>query len=130
METSDRASCRDLDQSCDRWTGIGGPDGNPSAAGVTDPVLSALIGNDDLFSALDLSSALAPTGTTSTQHYGPYPSSSGDSGTCGPDWATDTFDRHFTVRSNGDGTFTVVEQFKNGSFITNAGPTPVPVIRT
>jgi len=34
------------------------------------------------------------------------------------------FDRHFTVRSNGDGTFTVVEQFKNGSFVTTAGASP------
>jgi hypothetical protein len=101
-----------------------GPDSTTSATGVTDPVLSALIGNDDVFSTLDLSSALDPTGTTSTQHYGPYPSSSGDSGTCGPDWATDTFDRHFTVRSNGGGTFTVVEQFKNGSFVTMDGMSP------
>jgi hypothetical protein len=101
-----------------------GPDGNPPAAGVTDPVLSALIGSDDLFSTLDLSGLLDPAGTTPTQHYGPYSSTSGDSGTCGPDWATDTFDRHFTVRSNGDGSFTVVEQFKDGSFLTMAGPSP------
>jgi hypothetical protein len=101
-----------------------GPDGNTSAAGVTDPVLSALIGNDDVFSTLDLSSVLNPAGATPTQHYGAYPSSSPDSGTCGNNWAEDAFDRHFTVRSNGDGTFTVVEQFKNGSFVTSMGPSP------
>src|ERR1700747_389883 len=90
-----------------------GPDGNTSAAGVTSPALLALITNDDLFSTIDLSTVLDPTGATPTQHYGPYASGSGDSGTCGPDWATDMFDRDFTVRSNGDGTYTVVEQFKN-----------------
>jgi len=101
-----------------------GPDGNTSAAGATSPALLALIGSDDLFSTMDLSTVLNPLGTTPTQHYGPYASGSGDSGTCGPDWAVDTFDRHFTARSNGDGTYTVVEQFKNGSFVTNGGASP------
>jgi hypothetical protein len=101
-----------------------GPDGNTSPAGATSPALLALIGNDDLFSTMDLSTVLNPTGATPTQHYGPYASGSTDSGTCGNDWATDTFDRHFTVRSNGDGTYTVVEQFKNGSFVTMAGLSP------
>jgi hypothetical protein len=100
------------------------PDGNTSATGITNPVIEALIGNDNLFSTLDLTSVLNPTGTTPTQHYGPYPSSSGDSSTCGPDWATDSYNRHFTVRSNGDGTFTVVEQFKDGSFVTMGGTSP------
>jgi hypothetical protein len=100
------------------------PDGATGAAGVTSPSLLALIGNDDLFSVMNLSTLLDPLGATPTQHYGPYASGSPDSGTCGNDWAEDTFDRDFTVRSNGDGTFTVVEQFKNGSFVTNAGPSP------
>ncbi len=77
---------------------------------------------DDTFALVDLASALpAPN---NTQHYGPYTSSSPDSGTCGNDWAEDTFDRHFTVHNNGDGTFTVVEQFKRGSFVTNSGFSP------
>jgi hypothetical protein len=100
------------------------PDGNHSAAGVTDPALSALITNDDLFSVMDLTAPLATAGSNRTQHYGPYPSDSPDSGTCGNDWAEDKFDRHFTVRPNADGTFTVVQQFKRGSFETNAGPSP------
>ena len=103
------------------------PDGSTSAVRATSPTLLALIGNDDVFSTADLSLLLAPatpTGSNGTQHYGPYTTASPDSGTCGNDWATDTFDRHFTVRSNGDGTNTVVEQFKNGSFVTNAGPSP------
>ena len=62
-----------------------------------------------------------------TQHYGPFASSSPDSGTCPNNlWATDTFDRHFTVDTlpNADGTYTIQEQFKNGSFVTNAGMSP------
>lgn len=100
------------------------PDGTTSPAGTTDPSLLALIGDDDLFSTIDLTSVLDPTGLTPTQHYGPYASGSPDSGTCGNAWAEDTFDREFTVRSNGDGTYTVVEQFKNGSFVTKGGPSP------
>jgi hypothetical protein len=101
-----------------------GPDGTTSASGGTSPTLLALIGNNDLFSTIDLSSVLNRTGTTPTQHYGPYASGSTDSGTCGPDWANDTFNRDFTVRSNGDGTYSVVEQFKNGSFVTMSGASP------
>ena len=100
------------------------PDGASGAAGVTAPSLLALIGNDDLFSVMNLSPVLSPLGAKPTQHYGSYPSSSPDSGTCGNDWAEDSFDRDFTVRSNGDGTYSVVEQFKNGSFVTNGGPSP------
>ena len=101
-----------------------GPDGATSSTGVTSPVLLALIPNDDLFSTMDLSTVLDPTGMTPTQHYGPFASGSPDSGTCGNDWATDTFNRDFTVRSDGNGTNTVVEQFKQGSFVTNTGDSP------
>jgi hypothetical protein len=100
------------------------PDGTTSPAGTTSPTLLALIGNDDLFSVVNLAPVLNPTGATPTQHYGPYASGSPDSGSCGNNWAEDTYDRYFTVRSNGDGTYTVVEQFKNGSFTTNSGPSP------
>jgi len=77
-----------------------------------------------VFSTANLTILLDPPGSNATQHYGPYPSDSPDSGTCGNDWAQDTFDRHFTVKSNHDGTFTVIEQFKDGSFTTLAGPSP------
>jgi len=56
--------------------------------------------------------------------YGPYNGTSPDSGTCGPDWATDTFKRVFTVEENKDGTFTLREDFKHGTFVTVAGPSP------
>src|SRR2546427_949632 len=81
------------------------------------------ITDDDLFSVADLTTLLDPGGT-STKHYGPYTSTSDDSGTCGNDWATDTFNRHFTVFSNPDGTFTVVEHIKDGTFITPASDSP------
>jgi hypothetical protein len=96
------------------------PDSNNSTSGLTDPALLALITDDDLFSTADLAVILNPAGTNGTKHYGPFPSTSPDSGTCGNDWATDTFDRHFTVRPDGD----VVQQFKQGSFVANEGPSP------
>ncbi|HEX2646580.1 MAG TPA: hypothetical protein VHO95_05090 [Candidatus Dormibacteraeota bacterium] len=61
---------------------------------------------------------------TATQQYGPFASGSTDSGTCGNDWANDTFNRHFTVLENPDGTFTVVEEFKDGTFTTPASDSP------
>ncbi len=92
---------------------------------VTDSSLITLINTtgDDVFATTDLTTLLDPTGN-GTQHYGPYGSMSTDSGTCGNDWANDTFDRHFTVRKNPDSTFLVVEQFKDGSFVTPASDSP------
>lgn len=55
--------------------------------------------------------------------FGPYDSGSTDSGTCGNDWAVDTFQRVFTVsRQSPDGTYQVREDFRHGSFVTLAGP--------
>ena len=61
-----------------------------------------------------------------TVHFGPIDSSSPDSGTCGNDWANDTFKRHFDASTtpNHDGTYTVTESFIAGRFVTNAGPSP------
>lgn len=42
--------------------------------------------------------AMASSASNGTKHFGPFPSTSPDSGTCGNDWAEDTFDRFFTVR--------------------------------
>lgn len=88
-----------------------------SSSGVTSPALLALITNDDLFSTIDLSTVLDPPATPSsnaTQHYGPYTSMSADSGTCGNDWANDTYDRHFSVKPNNDGTYTVGSSSRTG----------------
>lgn len=59
-----------------------------------------------------------------TQHFGPFASVTPDGGTCGNSWATDTVNRDFMVQTNTDGTFTVREEFKNGTFVTNLGPSP------
>lgn len=96
------------------------------ALGLTNPLVLALISDDDVFATADLTTTLSSGGANRTQHYGGYPSSSPDSGTCGNNWATDTYDRHFTVRDERDGTFTVVQQFKNGSFVTSAPTQPSP----
>jgi len=93
------------------------------ARGLTDLRLLSLITDDVFFATADLTLLLDPSSGGAT-HYGPYPSISPDSGTCGNDWAQDTFDRHFTVKQNADGTFTVIQQFKNGSFVTNVGFSP------
>lgn len=73
---------------------------------------------------VNLDIAVASNGAT--QQYGPISSTSPDSGTCGNDWATDTFDRFYKVNTttNPDGTYTVTEEFKNGTFVTNAGASP------
>ena len=76
-----------------------------------------------LMSISSLSSATAAPGVNK---YGPFDSGSTDSGTCGNDWANDTFNRYFKVfnTKNADGTYTVTEDFREGSFVTIAGPSP------
>ena len=55
--------------------------------------------------------------------FGPYSSGSGDSGTCGPDWANDTYKREFFVQQT-SGTWHVTEAFLDGRFSTLLGPSP------
>jgi hypothetical protein len=57
------------------------------------------------------------------QRFGPYSSSSPDSGTCGPDWANDTFKREFFVQQSG-GTWQVTEAFLAGHFVTLLSASP------
>src|SRR5688572_25500101 len=95
--------------------------------GASDSSILALITDDDAFSLADLSLVLVTPlglgGENRTQHYGPFPSGSPDSGTCGF-WAQDTYDLHFTVRPNGP-TYTVVAQYKRGDFVVDHfGPSP------
>jgi hypothetical protein len=105
------------------------PSDDQPGALVASP-LSGLIGDDDVFSTTDLTVLLAApvapmAGTTNgTQHYGPYTTPDSDSGCGFEPWNSEVFDRHFTVKSNHDGTYTVVEQFKNGSFTTIEGMSP------
>jgi hypothetical protein len=100
---------------------VGGePTTNPLAAEIL-----ALITDDDAFAVADLSILFPvdPVGPPPTQHYGPFASGSPDSGTCGNEWAQDTFDRDFTI-FNRAGSIVVVQQFKRGSFVTNPGFSP------
>src|SRR6266571_4210906 len=105
------------------------PNGAFGKVTTVTPVLTTVLNilnsiGDDKFSTADLTKLVDPS-TTATQHYGPYSSTSTDSGTCGNDWATDTFNRHFTVFMNRlSGAILVVEQFKNGNFVTMAGQSP------
>ena len=57
-------------------------------------------------------------------HFGPYAGSSPDSGTCGNDWAQDTFKRFFSVRQDSSGVWQLREDFKEGKFVTVAGFSP------
>lgn len=72
--------------------------------------------------------ALVTTGGTAAadgdHEFGPYAVVSPDSGTCGNDWATDTFTRRFIVKSNGNGTFNLRVINTDGTFVTNAGVSP------
>jgi hypothetical protein len=70
--------------------------------------------------------ALAPVLTVSAaQHYGPYASGSADSGTCGNNWADDTYNRHFIVNKSSGGAITVVELFADGKFKTPSTTPPI-----
>lgn len=76
-----------------------------------------------------LALAVAPATVLAGQdsvHFGPISSGSTDSGTCGPDWATDTYKRVFDASTvpNPDGTYTVTESFIAGRFVTMAGSSP------
>jgi hypothetical protein len=74
--------------------------------------------------ALSMLPAVALAKGGGTDHFGPIASTSPDGATCGGTWAKDTFDRFFTVKDNGDGTFAVREEFKNGSFVTTGPASP------
>ena len=74
--------------------------------------------------ALPMGAAANSGSNGNTQHFGPFDSTSVDNGSCSLPWAVDTFQRDFKVSDNGDGTFTVREEYKNGSFVTMDGGSP------
>ena len=79
--------------------------------------------------ALALALAVMPVTASAGQdsvHYGPISSASPDSGTCGNNWANDTYMRNFDAATapNPDGTFTATETFIDGRFVTVSGPSP------
>jgi len=75
---------------------------------------------------LVLGSLTVSSAAPGVRNYGPFAGSSLDSGTCGNNWANDTFNRFFKVvtDANPDGTYTVTEDFRQGSFETVAGQSP------
>jgi hypothetical protein len=66
------------------------------------------------------------SGESDSVHFGPINSGSADSGTCGNNWANDTYKRVFeaSTSANPDGTFSATERFIGGHFETLAGPSP------
>jgi len=100
-----------------------------STVSTLDPLLSNILNivntiGDYNFATADLTTLIDPS-STPAQHYGPYASATADSGTCGNNWADDTFQRHFTI-FNKAGSVVVVEQFRDGSFLTPSTATPPP----
>jgi len=79
------------------------------------PLLLALV------AAASFRTAAAGNGT---DKFGPFALTTPDGGSCGSDWAKDTIDRSFSVHDNGDGTFLVREEDKNGTFVTLGGASP------
>jgi hypothetical protein len=47
-----------------------------------------------------------------------------DIGTCNNVWALDSFDKFYRLTSNKDGTYNLQVNYKNGTFISNAGFSP------
>ena len=63
-------------------------------------------------------------GSGKETHFGPFTVTRPDHGSCGNEWAMDTFDRSFKVKDNGDGTFLVREEDKQGTFVTEEAVSP------
>ena len=79
-----------------------------------------------LLSTVAVMFAFIPSASAaSTFTDGGYSTTSGDSSTCGPNWAFDLNVRNFRVTLPAvAGTYKVVESFVNGHFSTIAGPSP------
>ena len=78
-----------------------------------------------MFGAVSAGATGSHAPLTGTFSDGPFASTSPDSGTCGPNWAWDLFNRSFVAQLPGSGgTFTVTESFKKGHFLTIAGDSP------
>jgi hypothetical protein len=93
-----------------------GRDGR-SPFGLLDLVTATLIGSDDdLFVATPLASGAG------NDQFGPYPSTTTDSGTCGVDWATDEVSRFFHIQSVGPDTFRVDREVQGRHVRDERGP--------
>jgi len=76
-----------------------------------------------MIAAAALGLSLSATAAPGTQQFGPFALTTTDGGSCGNFWANDTFERRYTVISNGGGKFTIREQ-DHGTFVTIAGQSP------
>jgi hypothetical protein len=47
-----------------------------------------------------------------------------DIGSCNNVWATDTFNKFFQLKNNGNGTYNLTATYRNGTFVTIAGTSP------
>ena len=47
-----------------------------------------------------------------------------DVGTCNNVWAVDSFNKFYTITSNNDGTYNLQVNYKDGTFVTQAGKSP------
>ena len=63
----------------------------------------------------------APNGST---HVGPFAGGSQDGSSCGGVWANDTYTLTFNVKNNGNGTYDLRTEYKNGTFETLGGASP------
>lgn len=69
---------------------------------------------------------MASSAGQSSVHYGPISSGTPDSGTCGNNWANDTYMRAFDAATSPkpDGTYIATETFISGRFVTVSGASP------
>jgi hypothetical protein len=76
--------------------------------------------------AATLGVGVATASAADTVNYSFAGQTSADSGTCGNDWANDTFTRVFKVypEQNTDGSYRLVENFTKGKFVTVQGQSP------
>jgi hypothetical protein len=69
---------------------------------------------------------MTTAGATGTKNFKYTAQTSGDSSTCGPDWANDNFDREYKVtkQQNINGSYRVTVTYMKATFTTIAGPSP------
>jgi collagen type I/II/III/V/XI/XXIV/XXVII alpha len=102
--------------------GVNGTNGPAGATGATGQVGAAGANGTDGTDGTDGAAGAAGASginnplvvTASSTSVGP------DSGDCGNTWATDTYDRTWTIEPQEDGSYTIYEQVK-GTFVTTAG---------
>jgi hypothetical protein len=108
-------------------------DGDVPRGGLENLAIGTLIGTvggEEAFADADLVPLLPagdPNSGRGSRSFQVKDAKRGDRGSCGNIWANDTFDVIFHVKRDdeGPGQYTLVEQFKNGSFVTS-GMQPSP----